>query len=73
MLAPSPRPSVKIVDEMFQWRGEDPLVLSRCGALLDNPDFLVVGVAGPQGAGKSTLLAQLAGVKGGKDEKPFFK
>jgi len=74
-LAPIPEmtDSVKLVDEMFQWRGEDPLVLSRCGAILENPDFLVVGIAGPQGAGKSTILAQLAGVKSGSGVKPIFK
>ena len=29
--------------------------------LLDQTDFLVVGVIGPQGAGKSTVLSVVAG------------
>ena len=29
--------------------------------LLDQTDFLVVGVIGPQGAGKSTVLSVIAG------------
>jgi len=36
-------------------------VLSGTQGLLEQPDFLVVGVVGLQGSGKSTLLSLLAG------------
>jgi protein SMG9 len=46
---------VKIIDENFRWldTGIDWLV--------DQTDYLVIGVLGPQGAGKSTVLSLLAG------------
>ncbi|XP_067666070.1 nonsense-mediated mRNA decay factor SMG9-like [Haliotis asinina] len=56
-LAPPPemKHCVKVVDDSFRW----------CDAgiemLLDQTDFLVVGVLGPQGSGKSTILSLLAG------------
>ena len=36
-----------------------PLLLERVAGLLDRPDRVVLGIAGPPGAGKSTLTTQL--------------
>lgn len=46
---------VKLLDENLQWND------SALEVLLDQTDFLVVGVIGPQGAGKSTVLSVVAG------------
>ncbi|KAH9503704.1 smg-9, nonsense mediated mRNA decay factor [Bulinus truncatus] len=46
---------IKLIDENFQW------CESGIELMLDQTDFLVVGVIGLQGCGKSTLLSLLAG------------
>lgn len=46
---------VKLLDENLQWND------TALEILLDQTDFLVVGIIGPQGVGKSTVLSILAG------------
>lgn len=46
---------LKLLDENLQWND------SALEMLLDQTDFLVVGVIGPQGVGKSTILSVLGG------------
>lgn len=52
--APQMRCSVKLVDETLQWCD------SGLDILLEQTDYLVVGVLGLQGVGKSTILSLLA-------------
>ncbi|KAK3595770.1 hypothetical protein CHS0354_025404 [Potamilus streckersoni] len=47
--------SVKLIDDMYQW------CETANEMLLDQTDFLVVGVLGLQGVGKSTIMSLLAG------------
>ncbi|XP_060064570.1 nonsense-mediated mRNA decay factor SMG9-like [Ylistrum balloti] len=56
-LAPPPEMTrcTKLVDESQMWQE------SAMEMLVDQTDFLVVGVIGPQGSGKSTALSLLAG------------
>jgi len=56
---------VKLVDKNWHWedRGMD--------SLLEQSDFLVVGVLGSQSVGKSTIMSLLAGTKTGSG-KPFM-
>lgn len=49
--------SARIVDPYLQWREPSP----AADFLLDNNDFLVVGIIGQQGAGKSSLMSLLGG------------
>ncbi|KAK2151923.1 hypothetical protein LSH36_345g00009 [Paralvinella palmiformis] len=55
-LAPPPEMTrcIKLVDESFNW------CESGMELLLDQTDFLVIGVLGLQGVGKSTILSHLA-------------
>ncbi|XP_041373316.1 protein SMG9-like isoform X2 [Gigantopelta aegis] len=46
---------VNLIDDTFRWCD------TGIDVLLDQTDFLVVGVVGPQGSGKSTILSLLAG------------
>lgn len=57
--------SVKLVDETFHW--------SEAGLeyLVDQSDFLVVGVLGLQGSGKSTVMSVLAGNSLKADKRSF--
>ena len=52
---PEMKQGLKIIDENFRW------VDTGIDWLLDQNDFLVVGVLGTQGVGKSTILSFLAG------------
>ena len=49
--------SARIVDQYLHWREPSPAL----DYLLDNSDFLVVGVIGQQGVGKSSLMSLLGG------------
>ena len=49
--------SARIVDPYLQWREPSP----AADFLLDNNDFLVVGIIGQQGVGKSSLMSLLGG------------
>ena len=49
--------SARIVDPFLHWREPSP----AADFLLDNQDFLVVGVIGQQGVGKSSLMSLLGG------------
>lgn len=55
--APVQTSSVKLLDDNLQW--QDGLL----EFLVDQPDFLVVGILGKRGVGKSTIMSQLAGSK----------
>lgn len=55
---------VRLLDENLQWKDD---LLEQ---LIDQPDFLVVGVLGKQGVGKSTLISLLAGSRLEDDVKP---
>ena len=57
--------SVKLMDENLQW--QDGLL----DYLVEQPDFLVVGVLGKKGCGKSTIMSLLAGSK--FDDIQLFK
>ncbi|XP_078378870.1 nonsense-mediated mRNA decay factor SMG9-like isoform X2 [Oculina patagonica] len=58
---------VKLLDENLQWND------SALEILLDQTDFLVVGVIGPQGVGKSTVLSVLGGAGPFSDSRtPLF-
>ncbi|XP_074658500.1 nonsense-mediated mRNA decay factor SMG9-like [Tubulanus polymorphus] len=67
-MAPPPEisQSVKLVDESMQW--------SDMGMemLVDQTEYLVIGVIGPQSVGKSTVMASLAGWRNGSTP-PVFK
>lgn len=49
--------SARIVDPFLHWREPSP----AADFLLENSDFLVVGVIGQQGVGKSSLMSLLGG------------
>ena len=49
--------SARIVDPFLHWREPSP----AADYLLENSDFLVVGVIGQQGVGKSSLMSLLGG------------
>lgn len=49
--------SARIVDPFLHWREPSP----AADFLLDNHDFLVVGIIGQQGVGKSSLMSLLGG------------
>ncbi|XP_006814606.1 nonsense-mediated mRNA decay factor SMG9-like [Saccoglossus kowalevskii] len=55
VLPPEMRHSMKLVDDSLQWCD------NGMEMLMDQTDFLVVGVMGLQGVGKSTLMSMLAG------------
>lgn len=58
---------VKLLDENLQWND------SALEILVDQTDFLVVGIVGPQGVGKSTILSTLAGANPFTDSRsPLF-
>lgn len=58
---------VKLVDKSWHWedRGVD--------SLLEQSDFLVVGVLGKQGVGKSTIMSLLAGTRTGSGKPYMFR
>ncbi|XP_022104074.1 protein SMG9-like isoform X2 [Acanthaster planci] len=58
--------SVRLVDDNFQWCD------NGMELLLDQTDFLVVGVLGLQGSGKSTLMSMLAGNKPSDQQSSFI-
>lgn len=58
---------MKLLDDNLQWSD------TALEILLDQTDFLVVGVIGPQGAGKSTVLSVLGGAGPFTDSRsPLF-
>ncbi|XP_020609690.1 protein SMG9-like [Orbicella faveolata] len=58
---------MKLLDENLQWND------TALEILLDQTDFLVVGIIGPQGAGKSTVLSVLGGAGPFSDSRsPLF-
>ncbi|KAL3858099.1 hypothetical protein ACJMK2_012710 [Sinanodonta woodiana] len=54
-VSPEMTKSVKLIDDMYQW------CETANEMLMDQTDFLVVGVLGLQGVGKSTIMSLLAG------------
>ncbi|ESN99168.1 hypothetical protein HELRODRAFT_189016 [Helobdella robusta] len=58
--------SVKLIDESFKW------VATKTDMLLDQYNYLVVGVLGTQNSGKSTFMSQLAGTVNRNDNKLMF-
>lgn len=58
---------MKLLDENLQWND------SALEILVDQTNFLVVGIVGPQGVGKSTILSMLAGTSPFTDSRsPLF-
>ena len=47
--------------EIFLEHWREPDILLCLQILVDQTNFLVVGIVGPQGVGKSTILSMLAG------------
>ncbi|XP_033747207.1 protein SMG9-like [Pecten maximus] len=67
-LAPPPEMTrcTKLVDESQMWQE------SAMEMLVDQTDFLVVGVIGPQGSGKSTVMSLLAGNSPDDNHRQFL-
>lgn len=63
---PAMNHAVRLVDNMFQW------VDNGSEYVLDQTDFLVIGVLGLQGSGKSTLMSLLAGSQHTDSQSSFI-
>jgi putative ribosome biogenesis GTPase RsgA len=56
-LAPIQRNAIRLIDDNFTWNDQ------FMEFLIDQPDYLVVGILGKMGVGKSTIMSSLAGDK----------
>jgi hypothetical protein len=59
--------TMKLIDKSLRWEERG----TEC--LIDQSDFLVVGVLGRQGVGKSTVMSLLAGTRTGSGRPYLFK